>query len=156
MSATVYAVAAHRSFDNYYSKFLGFGTLAEAQAAFRRVATELAELAHGSTLTFRRDTRCVSHQNDGIRRPRVDHRTPDEFVVLRYDVPADADTLHIQTVRWKYGGLTLTGRHEAPPEWPEGIDLLNDCVNEYVWTRPAATVTTNTTTTPPASAVVTV
>ena len=142
MSTTVYAVAAHRSFDNYYSKFLGFGTLAEAQAAFRGVAPALAELAHGSTLTF--------------RRPRVDHRTPDEFVVLRYDVPADADTLHIQTVRWKYGGLTLTGRHEAPPEWPEGIDLLNDCVNEYVWTRPAATVTTNTTTTPPASAVVTV
>jgi hypothetical protein len=119
---------------------LGFGTLAEAQAAFRGVAPALAALAHGSTLTF--------------RRARVDHRTPDEFVVLRYDVPADADTLHIQTVRWKYGGLTLTGRHEAPPELPEGIDLLNDCVNEYVWTRPVAEATNSTT--PPASAVVTV
>lgn len=118
---TVYAVAAHRSWDNYYSRFFGCVTsLAEIQSVFRGVAA----LTHGETATFRRDTR------------HDDHRTPDEFVVLRYDLPADADHLYIQTIRWKYAGLTMTAGHEGPVEVPRDLDPLSDCVNDYVWTRP--------------------
>ena len=125
MNATVsvYAVAAHRSWENYYSRFCGFATgLAEIQSVFRGVAERLAKLEHGKTLTF--------------RRPRVDHRTPDEFVVLRYDVPVDADHLYVQTIRWKYAGLTLAASHTGEVEVPREVDMLSDCYNNYVWVRP--------------------
>lgn len=138
MSA-IYAVAAHRSWDNYYAKFMGFGTLAAVKAAFRTVTPELVALTHGSTLIVRRDY--------------IDHRTPDEFVILRYDVPADADQLHVQFIRWKYGGLTMTASHDGAVPWPERIDALNDCVYEAVWTRPPVAEVTNSN---PTSPVVTV
>lgn len=112
----VYAVAAHRSFDNYFARFVGFAiSLQELQTAFPSIESQLAELEHNKTLTF--------------RRPYVDHRTPDEFVVLRYDVPATATQLHVQYIRWKYGGLTMSATVDIPPTTvPEGVDLLNDCV----------------------------
>jgi hypothetical protein len=120
MSATisVYAVAVHRSWDNYYAAFEGFATLVELQASFPGIA----ELEHGATLTF--------------RRPKADDgRTPDEFVVLRYDVPATANHLYVQFVRWKYGTLTMTASHEGKVAIPSNLDLLSDCVYEAVWTR---------------------
>lgn len=139
---TIYAVAAHRSWDNYYAKFMGFGTFAAVKAAFRTVTPELVALTHGSTMTVRRDY--------------IDHRTPDEFVILRYDVPADADQLHVQFIRWKYGGLTMTASHEAPLDYPQRMDALNDCVYEAVWFRPVTTNSDPSTPSSPSSPVVTV
>ena len=115
-SLPIYAVAAHRSFDNYYARFVGFATsLKELQTAFPAIATQLAALEHNKTLTF--------------RRPYIDHRTPDEFVVLRYDVPDTAKELHVQFVRWKYAGLTMSATVDNPPtDYPDGLDPLSDCV----------------------------
>jgi hypothetical protein len=112
---SVYAVASHRSFDNYFARFVGFSTdLKEITDVFPKLAPHLATLEHNKTLTF--------------RRPYVDHHTPDEFVVLRYDVPATATQLHVQFVRWKYAGLTMSATIDVPPTIPEGVDLLNDCI----------------------------
>lgn len=123
---TVYAVAVHRSFDNYFARFVGFSTsLQEIQSVFTSVATELAALEHGKTLTF--------------RRPYVDHRTPDEFVVLRYDVPVTATQLHVQYIRWKYAGLTMSASTgDQPAEWPDDVNGLSDCVYNATWFRPVA------------------
>jgi hypothetical protein len=122
MSTTVYAVASHRSFDNYYSCFVGFASLEEIQTAFPSIGSQLAALEHNKTLTF--------------RRPYIDHRTPDEFVVLRYDVPADTDHLHIQYIKWKYAGLTMTGTIGDKPAIPKDVDMLSDCVYDASWIRP--------------------
>lgn len=140
---TIFAVAGHRSWDNYFAKFLGFAAdLAELQTVFTGAKTQnvLAELTHGKTATLRR-----------VRKKDV--RAPDEFVILRYDVPADADQLHVQFIRWKYGGLTMTASHDGAVPWPERIDALNDCVYEAVWTRPPVAEVTNSN---PTSPVVTV
>lgn len=119
MTTTIYAVAVHRSWDNYYAAFAGFGTLDELQTVFGGIET----LKHGATMTF--------------RRPKADDgRTPNEFVVLRYDVPEYADTLHVQFVRWKYGTLTMTASHEGKVAIPSDLDVLSDCVYEAVWNRP--------------------
>jgi hypothetical protein len=124
MTTTVYAVAAHRSFDNYFARFVGFGSLQEAQEAFPGVRDALAALQHNKTLTF--------------RRPYTDHRTPDEIVVLRYDVPADADHLYVQFIRWKYAGLTMTATTGDKPEIPDDVNMLSDCVYSATWSRPLA------------------
>ena len=122
MTTSIYAIAAHRSFDNYYSRFIGFGSLKEAQQAFPGARDALAALQHNTTLTF--------------RFPKVDHRTPDEFVVIRYDIPADIDHLHVQYTRWKYGGLTMVATTGDEPDYPDGANLLSDCVNCVTWHRP--------------------
>jgi hypothetical protein len=137
MTTTVYAVAAHRSWDNYFARFVGFGSLQEAQQAFPGVRDPLAALQHNTTLTF--------------RLPYVDHRTPDEIVVLRYDVPADADHLYVQFIRWKYAGLTMTATTGDKPEIPDDVNMLSDCVYSATWSRPpvetAASVAPETKTT---------
>ena len=129
----VYAVATHRSFDNYFARFVGFATsLQELQTAFPSITKQLAALEHNKTLTFRRPYVDLPQEYGTVtdissRYP--DHRTPDEFVVLRYDVPATATQLHVQYIRWKYAGLTMTATVDTPPTTvPEGVDLLNDCV----------------------------
>jgi hypothetical protein len=115
MSTPVYAVASHRSFDNYFARFVGFAnSLKEVQAAFPAVAKQLAILEHNKTLTF--------------RIPYIDHRIPDEYVVLRYDIPADAKHLYVQYIRWKYAGLTMSATTGDKPAIPREVDMLSDCV----------------------------
>lgn len=125
---TVYAVAAYRSFDNYYADFIGFSTdFKEVQTAYPDVATQLTTLEDGKILTF--------------RIPYVDHHTPDEIVVLRTDVPVETTKLHIQYIRWKYAGLTMsasTGDKQA--RWPPEVDGLNDCVYNITVNPSAPTI----------------
>ncbi len=128
---SIYAVASHRSFDNYYARFVGFATgLEEIQTAFPAIAKQLAALDHNKTLTFRRSY--------------VDHRTPDEFVVLRYDVPANADHLHVQFIKWKYAGLTISATTGDKPAIPKDVDMLSDCVYNASWSRPVKKLTSTT------------
>jgi hypothetical protein len=122
-TTTVYATAMHRHWDNYHAEFVCFTTdVSEITAVFPKLHDDLVALQHGKTLTF--------------RRPYIDHRTPDEFVILRYDVPADEPILHVQFIRWKYGSLTMTGHVGARPKTPPEVNGFSDCVYHASWIRP--------------------
>jgi hypothetical protein len=131
MTTVLYTVAAHRTWDKYTAQMWGcttdltdfnldfVGGTAAAHAA-------ILALAHTETVCLRLNT--------------TDLRDMDEICVLRYDVPAGVDTLHIQYIRWRAGRLAVCASTVQRPEYPYGINLLKDCAYFTVWNRPVPPV----------------
>ncbi len=128
MTTVLYSIAAHRTWDKYTAIFLGSTTtISDIELPFTdglsAAHAAIAALNHGETTLLRLNTTHI--------------RDMDEICVLRYDVPAECDTLHIQYIRWRHRGLSMVASTVQPPPWPAGLNAMKDCVYTTMWTRPS-------------------
>lgn len=129
MTTVLYFVAAHRTQVKYQAIMLG---CTSDLADFNLNFTDGTAAAHAQI-------QALTHtESVSLRLNTSDPRDMDEICVLRYDVPAGVNILHVQYIRWRAGRLTMCASTVQRPDYPNNINMLKDCAYNATWERPTS------------------